>query len=48
MNTLTNVSNFRTHPNDAPVSRSDAPTGPALPVGPLAPEQIKEILESQR
>lgn len=48
MNTLTNVSNFRTSPDDAAVSRSDVPTGPALPVGPLAPEQIKEILESQR
>jgi DSF synthase len=47
MNTLTNVSNFRSRPDDAPVSRSDAPTGPALPVGPLAPEKIKEILESQ-
>tara|TARA_R110002110_G_scaffold395138_2_gene609590 strand:+ start:82855 stop:83829 length:975 start_codon:yes stop_codon:yes gene_type:complete len=48
MNTLTNVSNFRTQTDDAPVSRSTVPTGPALPVGPLAPEQIKEILESQR
>jgi hypothetical protein len=25
----------------------EAPTGPALPVGPPAPEQIKEILKSQ-
>ena len=48
MNTLTNVSNFRSVPGDAPASRSDQPTGPALPVGPIAPEQLKELLESTR
>ena len=47
MNTLTNVSNFRPRPDNAAVSRSEAPTGPALPVGPPAPEQIKEILKCQ-
>lgn len=48
MNSLTNIAGFHPHVEANPVSRSDIPPGPALPVGPLDPQDLKKILESQR
>ena len=48
MNSLTSIAGFRPQSDASPASRGNLPAGPALPVGPLDPEVLKNILESQR
>ena len=48
MNSLTNIAGYRPESDNSPVSRAGLPPGPALPVGPLDPHELKQILESQR
>ncbi|MEH6754789.1 MAG: crotonase/enoyl-CoA hydratase family protein [Alphaproteobacteria bacterium] len=48
MNSLTNIAGYRPESDNSPVSRAGLPPGPALPVGPLDPQELKQILESQR
>lgn len=48
MNSLTSIAGYRPQSDAAPASRTDIPAGPALPVGPLDPQDLKQIIESQR